>query len=268
MAEFKVLGGLEILKDGRACTPSAPKVRQVFSLLLLSCNQVVNLDLLIEELWDERPPRSAVTTAQTYIYQVRRLIAEEQLDEPGAELLVTRASGYVLQADPDQIDVNVFRRLFRDGQVCMDSGRPGEAAEVLRRALDLYRGAALADVTRGRLLEPHAVLLEEQRLRVLELRIQAEMQLGLHRELVGELKSLVTQHPLNEWFHGQLITALSQVGRRSEALQAYQNLRAVLDDELGLEPTPELQRLQMEVLTTGCAQPTAPGRGAMARVGT
>lgn len=254
MTQFKLLGGLEIINDDRGCAPTAPKVRQVLALLLLCSNQVVNLALLIQELWDERPPRSAVTTTQTYIYQVRRLIAEEKLDEPGKELLVTKASGYVLQAAPEQLDANVFRWLVRDGKKYLEGGQPAEASRVLRQALDLWRGAALADVTCGRILAPHAVLLEEQRLRALELRIEADLQLGLHRELIAELKSLAAENPLNEWFHGQLITALSHVGRRSEALQAYQTLRTVLDDELGLEPAAELQRLQLEVLTAGYPQ--------------
>lgn len=262
MTEFKVLGGLQIINGDRVCTPTAPKVRQVIALLLLSGNQVVNLDHLIEELWDERPPRSAVTTTQTYIYQVRKLIAEERLEEPGRELLVTKASGYVLQVAPEQVDANVFRRLVREGRQHMDGGRPEDASATLREALDLWQGVALADVTCGRVLEPYAVLLEEQRLRALELRIQADLELGLHRELVGELKALVATHPLNEWFHGQLITALGRVGRRSEALAAYQRLRTVLDDELGLEPTPELQRLQLEVLNAGYGQVEAPARRA------
>jgi len=109
----------------------------------------------------------------------------------------------------------------------------------------------LANVLVGRLLEAHVVHFEEQRMRTLEMRIQADAELGRHRELVGEMRSLVATHPLNEWFHGQLIVALSRCGRRGEALQAYQNLRVVLSDQLGLDPQPELQRLQREVLAHG-----------------
>jgi DNA-binding SARP family transcriptional activator len=259
MAEFKVLGALEIVSDGRVCTPTAPKVRQVVALLLLNANKVVGLDHLIAELWDERPPKSAVTTTQTYIYQLRKLIADHRLDPPGRELLVTKASGYVLQVPAEDLDAVVFRQLVREGQQHLDAGRPLPAGRTLRQALDLWQGPALADIACGRSLEPHAVLLEEQRLRALELRITADLQLGLHRELIGELKALVAQHPLNEWFHGQLIRSLSTAGRRSEALQAYQRLRTLLDTELGLDPTPELQQLQLEVLAA--APPSEPGGG-------
>jgi DNA-binding SARP family transcriptional activator len=257
MVTFRVLGALEVAGAETVCTPSAPKARQVLALLALNAKQVVSLDQLIQELWDNDPPRSAVTTTQTYIYQVRRLMAREGLEQPGHELLVTKASGYILQTSPDQVDAGVFQRLVAEGDEHLRDRRAQQAARALRWALDLWRGPALADVGRGPLLAPYAVLLEEQRLRAQELRIQAELQLGRHRELIGELKSLVAQHPLNEWFHGQLIAALSRIGRRSDALQAYQHLRAVLRDQLGLDPTLELQRLQRTVLTEqeGADQP-------------
>lgn len=261
MREFRILGALEVASNGRLCTPTAPKVRQVVALLALCSNQVVNLDSLIAELWDDSPPRSAVVTTQSYIYRMRKLLgAEEKPEEPGGELLVTKTSGYMLQVTVDEVDASVFQRLVLEGNRYLEGGRPDAAARVLHQALDLWHGPALADVTRGRILEPYAVLLEEQRLRALELRIQADLKLGLQRELIGELKSLVTRHPLNEWFHGQLIAALNHVGRRSEALQAYQNLRAILNEELGLDPTPELQRLQQVVLNGDHPRVSAPDR--------
>jgi len=133
----------------------------------------------------------------------------------------------------------------------MAGGRPDLGSKALRRALALWRGPALADVTLGRALEAHVIHLEEQRIRALELRIQADMELGLHRELVGELRFLVATNPLNEWFHRQLIWTLGHCGRRSEALQAYQQLRRTLNEELGLDPSPDLQRLHQEVLSVG-----------------
>src|SRR5207249_5603424 len=116
---------------------------------------------------------------------------------------------------------------------------PDRASHLLRRALGLWRGPGLANVRRGSLLEAHAVHLEEQRMRTLELRIQADVELGRYRELIGEMRSLVAVHPLNEWFHGQLIMALSHSGRRGEALQAYQDLRRTLSNQLGVDPQPE-----------------------------
>jgi DNA-binding SARP family transcriptional activator len=254
MTAFKVLGALELLNGERICTPTAPKLRRVLALLLLCANQVVHIDYLIEELWGEDPPKSAVTQAQTYIYQLRKVITKEKLDAPGRELLLTKPPGYVLRVEPEQVDAFVFQRLVWQGRKSLENGDIETAAETLRHALDMWTGPALADVTPGRVLAAHVVPLEEQRLRALELRIQADLRLGLHRELIGELRSLVATHPLNEWFHGQLITVLSQAGRRSEALQTYQDLRTTLNGELGLEPSPELQRLQHEVLTAGFPQ--------------
>jgi SARP family transcriptional regulator, regulator of embCAB operon len=223
---------------------------------VLHANRVVHLDLLIEELWGANPPKSAVTTAQTYIHHLRKITLPEKSDTAGS-LIITKAPGYVLSIDPKQVDSFVFQRRVWQGRKNLESGDATEAARVFRQALEMWRGPALADVAPGRILEAQVVTLEEQRLRALELRIQADLQLGLHRELIGELRSLVASHPLNEWFHGQLIATLSHAGRRNDALQTYQNLRATLSGELGLEPSPELQRLQREVLSSGYARSRA-----------
>ncbi|HEX6472672.1 MAG TPA: BTAD domain-containing putative transcriptional regulator [Streptosporangiaceae bacterium] len=251
MTEFRVLGGFEVRRGDRTCAITAPKLRQLLALLALSAGRLVHLELLIDELWDHRPPKSAVSTVQTYIYQLRKIFAQEGLDEPGSELLVTETAGYVLRLDPEQVDANVFRRLAAHGRAQLDQGRHDEARTVLRRALDLWTGPALAGVPQGRVLRDRIIPLEEQRLHVLELRIRADLQVGLHRELIGELRCLVAAHPLNEWFSEQLICALSRAGRRHEALQAYHNLRCTLNEELGLEPAPTLQRLHQEVLRVG-----------------
>lgn len=251
MTEFRVLGGFEVLSGERVCPITAPKLRQILALMVLSANQLVHLDVLIDELWREGPPKSAVSTVQTYIYQLRKIIAQEWLDESETDLLATKPPGYVLRVRPEQVDANVFRRLAEQGRDQLKNGRCEEAKATLGRALGMWTGSALADVTLGRVLMERVVPLEELRLHMLELRIQVDLQLGLHRELIGELRSLVAAHPLNEWFSGQLISALSRSGRRSEALEVYQALRGSLNDELGLEPGPELQRLHQEVLAVG-----------------
>jgi DNA-binding SARP family transcriptional activator len=251
MLQFKVLGPLEVIHDGRVCTPTPPKVRQVLALLLLRANQVVAIDALIEEVWGEDPPLSAVGTMQTYIHQLRKLLDQREVRADGGEWLVTKPPGYLMAVPPSQLDAHTFELLCRQGRQLLDGGRPEQAGQVLRQALARWSGPCLADVGPGRLLEAHAVHLEEQRMRTLELRIQADAELGLHRDLVGEMRSLVMSHPLNEWFHGQLIVALSRSGRRGEALQAYQNLRELLCSQLGLEPQPDLQLLQREVLSNG-----------------
>jgi SARP family transcriptional regulator, regulator of embCAB operon len=264
MLKFRVLGPLEVLRQDRVRVPLAPKLRQVLALLVLNANRVVHIDALIEELWGASPPRSAVTTAQTYIHQLRKITMPAGSSLPG-DLIATKTPGYLLCADHKQVDLFAFQRRVWQGRKCLDSRQEAEAARVFRQALEMWQGPALADVTPGRILESHVVALEEQRLRALELRIQADLGLGLHRELIGELRSLVSSHPLNEWFHGRLIAALSQAGRRNDALQAYQNLRATLSGELGLEPSPELQRLQREVLAAGYARVRAKERVAAAQ---
>jgi DNA-binding SARP family transcriptional activator len=249
MLRFQVLGPLEVFDDERLCTPTPPKVRRVLALLLLRANRVVAMDSLIEELWGENPPLSATGTAQTYIYQLRKFL--DPAGRHDSEWLVTRPPGYLTQIAPEQLDATEFESLSRQGLEQLQRGHPDVASDLLRRALDLWRGPCLDNVVRGPLLEAHAVHLEEQRMRTLELRIQADAELGRHRDLIGEIRALVRRHPLNEWFHGQLIVALSHSGRRGEALQAYQDLRRTLSTQLGLDPQPELQRLQQEVLSHG-----------------
>ncbi len=249
---FNVLGPLEVFNGERVCTPTAPKVRGVLALLLLRANRLVETRSLIEELWGECPPQSAVTTAQTYIYHLRKLFA--RVAGPDAEqIFLTRAPGYLIDIAEGQLDLQVFDRLTQQGRTLLAAGRPAEAVQVLERALGLWRGPMLANVTVGRLLEGSVAHVEEQRIQAIQLRIEANLQLGRHRELIAELRSLTALYPLNEWFHGKLMLALSRAGRRSESLQVYQRLRHTLDEELGLAPSPELQRLQHEVLELGTA---------------
>jgi SARP family transcriptional regulator, regulator of embCAB operon len=255
MPQFKVLGTLEVTDGKRICTPSPPKIRAVLALLVLRANRIVSVESLIEELWGTDPPPSAVTTVQTYIYHLRRMFVAEGLDPPGGQLIATKPAGYLIWATPEQVDALVFERLLASGRDASEEDRPEEAAVLLRQALDLWTGSALADVPQGNLLQAHAIHLEELRIGAIELRIRADIRLGRHHALVAELRSLVWAHPLNEWFHGQLIAALSRCGRRGEALKAYQEVRAVLSNELGVDPSPALQRLQRQVLSVGVPEP-------------
>lgn len=262
MIRYSILGGLEVTKAGRECTPTAPKVRQVLALLLLRVNRLVQVDAIVEELWGGSPPKSALITAQTYIYQLRKLIKREGLAPAGQELLLTFPTGYRLQIDPAQLDACIFAELLSLGLQLLEDGQPQAASQRLQEALDLWSGPALADIPRGPLLSRHAVHLEEQHLRALQLRIQADVQLCRERELIGELRSLVAMYPLNEWFHGQLIGALHRAGRRGEAFEAYHRVSTVLSRELGIDPSSALQRLHQELLTAG-----GPPRPPLARSG-
>ncbi|WP_340560972.1 AfsR/SARP family transcriptional regulator [Streptomyces sp. GSL17-111] len=246
---FNLIGPFEIVSDdGRTHLPSTPKVCQTLALLLTRPNEIVTSDCLVQELWGERPPRSAITTLQTYIYHARRMFESEQLIPSERALLVTHAPGYLIAVNDDEVDIRVFERLVSRAQTELSQGQPAAAAGHLNRALELWRGPALSNIPAGDMLSGHIVHLEEVRIRALELRIEADNQLGRQRESIPQLRKLVNDYPLNEWFHGQLIAALGCSGRRAEALQAYQNLRRILHDELGLEPSPELQRLQLQVL--------------------
>jgi len=249
MIEFKVLGPLSVTDGARDYSPTAPKARQVLAVLLMHANHVVPVSTLIEEIWGASPPRSAKPTVLTYAYHLRKFFAEQQPEV--ACMLQTRPPGYLFAVEPQRIDANAFRRLVQDGRRTLEQGHPGEAVRLLSTALGLWSGPVLADVPAGEVLEAKVVALEELRQQALELRIQANFQMGMHRELIGELRSLVTTHPLNEWFHERLIDALGRSGRRHEALRAYRDLRTTLREELGIEPCLELQRLQRELLTAG-----------------
>jgi SARP family transcriptional regulator, regulator of embCAB operon len=216
---------------------------------------VVSTDTLSEELWDDRPPRSAATTLQTYVYQIRRILGNLPGSTPECDIL-TRARGYTLRTPDARVDAGAFCEAVGKGRELWRQERVADATAQLGRALALWRGHPLADVKLGPQLRIHAAHLAEVRLRALELRIQADAKLGRHRELIPELRSLVAEHRLNEWLHAQLIESLSAVGRRAEALQAYHDLRRVLRAELGLEPTSEVKRLQTEILSGARGMPS------------
>ncbi|MFI6346464.1 BTAD domain-containing putative transcriptional regulator [Streptomyces sp. NPDC050560] len=242
------MGPLEVSHDEQVCTPQAPKVRQVLALLLLRSNQLVSIESLIEELWGETPPHSAVTTTQTYIYQLRKATARFMGDETGKKVIATTPPGYVFHVDSDQLDFQTFNKATEEGRTLMEQGRHLQVSERLSAALALWRDQALTDVVHGPLLQRYVTHLNELYISALELRIQADMELGRYRQLIPELGELVQTYPYNEWFHGQLMIALTQTGRRRDALNAYQTARRLLDQELGLAPSASLQHIHQSVL--------------------
>ncbi|GHH72101.1 SARP family transcriptional regulator [Streptosporangium violaceochromogenes] len=252
---FCVLGTLRVFDGNREVTPTAPKLRQVLTFLLLRRNNIVQTNELIDELWGESPPSSALSTLQTYIYKLRKILSNDRVDS-FEEILQTQSWGYMLTVDPDDLDLDQFERLLRDGVAALKKNDTEKAAENLADALSLWRGPALADVAAGNLLSAYAASLEESRLRALELRIESDLHLGRHREVVGELKHLVSTHALHEAFYAQLMTALHHSGRRSEALEVYQRLRATLIEEVGIEPCTDSQQLHQSLLSA--EPPTGP----------
>ncbi|MCX3061387.1 AfsR/SARP family transcriptional regulator [Streptomyces beihaiensis] len=234
--------------DARTVTPSAAKVRVVLATLLVRSNEVVSVDGLIDELWGEDPPRTAMTTLQVYVSQLRKLLGDVE-PEFGREALLTRPPGYLLRVDPDQLDLAVFEKLHRDGREAMEHGDAAGAADLQRRALALWRGPLLSDTPHGSLLHNMAVRLTEVRNAALEQRMRAELQLGHHQELLGELQSLTDELPMHEEFHAHLMVALYRTGRQADALRTFSKLRRTLVDELAIEPGRRLQQLHSRILT-------------------
>ncbi|MGW7103675.1 AfsR/SARP family transcriptional regulator [Streptomyces sp. NPDC054838] len=260
---FNLIGPFEIVSDdGRVYRPGTPKVCQTLALLLTRPHEIVTAEALIHELWGDEPPRSAVTTLQTYVYHARRMLVRENLAPPGRSLIVTSPPGYRILADDAEIDIRVFERLVARARTELADGEPAAALRGVRQALDLWRGPALSNHPVGDVLSGHLVHLNELRVRAFEIRIEAQEQLGLNRESIPELRKLISDYPLNEWFHSRLITALVAAGRRAEAVRAYQDVRRVLADELGMEPSPELRQLQARLLSP--APRRAPGPPAAA----
>jgi DNA-binding SARP family transcriptional activator len=245
--EFRILGPLEVEGDRGPIVLGGQQQRALLTVLLLDAGRVVPTDRLVDLLWGESPPRTATTSLQNAISRLRR--------ELGADLVETRAPGYVLRVDPDQVDAHRFERQLRDAR------RAGseERRRLLQDALDLWRGPALAEFAFEQFAQSEIRRLEELRLVALGERIEADLELGRHGDVVGELEALVEAHPLRETFCRQLMLALYRSGRQAEALDAYQDARARFVDELGIEPGPELKRLQSEILRheAGVAAPDA-----------
>ncbi|MEU2981118.1 AfsR/SARP family transcriptional regulator [Streptomyces hirsutus] len=256
--EISVLGPFRATLSGVPVHLTAVKPRKVFALLALQAGQVVSVASLVEEVWGESPPRSVQTTLQTYILQIRNAIAAALGDDATGEgaflpngaksVLVTEPGGYRLDVHGGLLDAHEFDALASAGHRALDRGEGTDASSYFGRALSLWHGRALADVQCGPLLEVEATRLDESRMSVLQRRIEADLRLGRHHELVGELSGLAARHPLHEAMHEQLMLALYRVGRRSDALTVYRQLRRCLNQSLGLDPSPSVEQLHRAVL--------------------
>lgn len=237
--EFKILGPLELRDDeGRVVAVPGAKRRALLALLLLHANEVVSSDRLMEDLWGDEPPESGITALQVSISKLRKTLG------PAAAALETRPPGYVLTLEPNQLDLHCFERLVEEAP----HAEPEQSAGKLREALALWRGPALVEFAYESFAQPAIGRLEELHLAAIEKRIEADLALGRHGDLVGELESLVVEHPLRERLRGQLMLALYRSGRQAEALAVYQATRRALVDELGIEPSPALQALEQSIL--------------------
>ena len=254
MIDVELLGPLRARAEGRDVAPSAAKPRAMLALLACDAGRTVLTEAIIEEMWGDDVPRSATTTLQTYVMQVRNHIGAA-LAEAGRSpdeartVLVTRGRGYELATGPDGTDLTRYEKHADSGRRAAERGdRPGALAS-LRAALALWRGPALAGVRTGSLLSAHVARLEESRLSLHVQTLQIEVQLGHHDEVVDELAALAARYPMHETLHGLYMVALYRAGRRERALQTYRRLRSTLDDRLGLEPLSSVQRLHGAMLT-------------------
>jgi DNA-binding SARP family transcriptional activator len=224
--DFRILGPLEVLSDGQALDLGGQKQRALLALLLLEANRVVSSDRLIGALWEDDPPETAQKALQVYVSQLRKLLGRERLQ--------TKAPGYLVRLEPDELDLARFQRLQEQGK--------------LEEALALWRGPALAEFGYQRFAQAEIGRLEELRLACLEERIESDLQAGRHPTLVGEIDALVREHPLRERLRAQLMLALYRSGRQAEALEAYQDARRALTEGLGIEPSLELRELEKAIL--------------------
>ncbi|MEU3408785.1 AfsR/SARP family transcriptional regulator [Streptomyces sp. NPDC006670] len=251
--KIQVLGPLSAEVDGDSIVPTASKPRQILALLALHPGQVMPVPTLMEEIWGQELPNSALTTLQTYILQLRRRLGTAMgPGRPGAakEVLTTRHGGYLLQVPPGAVDAHVYEGLVTRGHAAFEGGDDAGAAALLREALALWQGPALVDVRVGPVLEIEVMRLEESRLVTVERRIDADLRLGRHTELLAELTDLGARHTRHEGLHSQLMVALYRSGRQASALDVYRRLRGRLIAELGVEPSPQLQRLHQAMLRT------------------
>ena len=237
--EFRLLGPMDVLDRGAALALGGLKQRALLARLLVTANRTVSVDSLVDDLWGDAVPGTAVKMVQIYVSQLRKRLP--------AEVLLTRPPGYLVQVDPEAIDVVRFDRLRRTGRAALEAGEPAAAAARLRDALGLWRGEALAEFA-----EPFAQAernhLHELRLVCLEDCVDAELMQGRHAELVGELAAEVARFPLRERLHKQSMLALYRSGRHADALAVYEDFRRALDDDLGLEPSLQLRELQGLIL--------------------
>ena len=235
--EFRILGPLEIVDDGRELTLARPKQRALLALLLLRPNRVVAIGELLEALWGDQPPETAPTALYGHVSALRKLL--------GSQMIETRPPGYLLRLDPGQVDLYRFEALVEEARGEQDAARK---RELLRAALSLFRGEALSDLRYETFVRDEAARIEDLRCSALEERVEADLALGGQAALIPELERLVAASPLRERLRGQLMLALYRAGRQAEALQVYQEGRRILAEELGLDPGPALQQLARGIL--------------------
>jgi DNA-binding SARP family transcriptional activator len=256
LLEFRILGPLEVIEDDRPVALGGPRQRALLAILLLHRCEVVSSDRVVDELWGDRPPATAVKTLQVYVFHLRKAL--------GNGALVTRGGGYVLAVAPEQVDEDRFGELVADARRRLADGDAKVARDLLGSALGLWRGEPLSDLAYEPFAQAYIARAQDERLAALEDRVEADLALGRHRAVVGELETLVQQHPGRERLLAQLMLALYRSGRQADALEGYRAGRRALQDELGIEPGPDLRALEQQILNQDPVLDAPPSRAAVA----
>lgn len=252
--EFRILGPLQVEEQGRALPLGAPKQRALLALLLLTPNRPVSVDRLIDALWGEQPPAQAANALQYHVSQLRKLLG-------GDEVVVTREPGYLIRVEPNELDLLRFERLVGEA----DGAAPADAVRLLSEALGLWSGEPLQDLAGEPFAQAEIRRLEEVRLAAIEQRVEAELELGRHAQVVPALEAMVRANPLRERLCAALMRALYGAGRQAEALDVYRRTRLTFVDELGIEPSAALRELERSILRQDPGLATEPSTAAPLR---
>ncbi len=259
--EFRILGPLEVVADGEPVRISSGKQRALLASLLVSANEVVSRDRLIDDLWGAAPPETAENTLQVYVSQLRKTLSAAKAPSAGdsSSTIATDPPGYVIRVEPGQLDLWTFEEELEAGRAALAAGDANDSAERLRAALALWRGPALSELEDADFAQPTRARLDELRSAAVEELIDADLAAGRHASVLAELDELVERHPLRERLWRQLMLALYRSDRQADALATYRRARAVLVDELGIEPGARLQELERAILAQDPALDLQPG---------
>jgi len=261
--KFAILGPIDVVSAAGSAHIGGRRVRTTMGILLLYRNSYVSLEKLVDEMWHMDPPRSAVANIRTYVHQLRRALTHVF----GADPLETVPGGYRFNVKDDDLDADHYLRLTDEGHRALANGLVRDAAELLSRALELWRGAPMAGLEVGCATSAKIVALEEHRWRTEVVHLQARLELGQAADIVARLVELVGERPFDESLWQLLMTALAQTGRRGDALLTYSNARRTLTEELGVEPGPSLRDVHQQILSGEWVRAVLPGATIGAQAG-
>jgi predicted ATPase/DNA-binding SARP family transcriptional activator len=245
--EFRILGALEALDEGRGIALGGARQRALLAIFLLHPNEILTSDRLVDELWGEHPPVGATKALQVQISRLRKILLAADSNDPGG-VLVTREQGYELRLEPDRLDANRFQRLLTDGRTQLATGRPDLASATLEQALSLWRGTPLPEFAYESFAQSEIARFEELHVDAHEQLVEAKLALGRHAEVVAQLETLIGEQPYREGLRAQLMLALYRCDRQADALQAFQDARRTLVEDLGIEPGERLRMLERGIL--------------------